>query len=102
MVNAAVEAEMTALHYASYANDPEMMQLLHAAGAKLEVSDEDGFTPLLCCVSSDSGDAAAALLRLGAQLTCPSGMTGDGPSKSQMPVLGWCALLDAKRVACAL
>merc|ERR1712113_982552 len=62
--------------------------------------DEFGMTPLAICTLTDSKNAAAALLRVGALFTL-SGVPGD-IDVQPVPVLGFCALNDAIGVASAM
>jgi ankyrin repeat protein len=43
----------TALHVAAEMRSPELIQLLHGAGAPLEAPDHEGWTPLFLAVDAD-------------------------------------------------
>ena len=56
------------LHYAARAGNPNIIRLLHQAGAELEIRDEDGYTPLHWTGAMGRRESAALLLLLGAKI----------------------------------
>ena len=65
---------MAPLHYAAYEGNAAAIRMLVAAGAEVDVRDEDTFpmgagcTPLFYAMSSGHYDASSALLELGADI----------------------------------
>lgn len=64
-VTSHVEGAMTALHYAAYENDRNMVNLLLTAKADMEAREVDGMTPLFMCTKTGSSTAAEAFLQAG-------------------------------------
>eukprot|EP00966_Prymnesium_polylepis_P072514 1683777-Prymnesium_polylepis.5 len=73
-VDVHVEAEMTALHYATYEDNARMVRLLIEAKADIEARDVDayplgaGSTPLFYAALMDASDALAVLLEHNASI----------------------------------
>jgi ankyrin repeat protein len=66
-VNAAYGDGSTALHWAAYWDNDEVVGLLLAAGARAEAADDHGVTPLwLACANGGSPSIVARLLKAGA------------------------------------
>lgn len=67
-VNAPQADGATALHWAVFRSDHEMMDLLLKAGANAKAANRDGSTPLwLACINGDAS-AVAALIQAGADV----------------------------------
>jgi ankyrin repeat protein len=56
----------TAMHFAAFGNHSEIIRILHAAGAHLNVQALGGSTPLHAAASGGAKKAAKVLLELGA------------------------------------
>lgn len=61
--------ERTALHYAAYDNDLELLSILIKKGAKIEAQDEFGLTPLHRAAYWNNIEAVQFLIESGADLT---------------------------------
>jgi len=81
-----VESNMTALHYAAYENEPNLVELLVTARAELEAEDSlpigeekgvYGCTPLFCASLTQSTRAVVALLKCDADPNHAS-LSGEG------------------------
>ena len=58
----------TALHYAGFLENISMMELLMSKGAKHDMRDKAGLTPLHCSVARGHKEAVACLLDHGADI----------------------------------
>lgn len=58
-----------ALNWAAIENNPEMIRLLLEAGAKTDLPNRSGYTPLMHAAESGSTDAARTLIESRADLT---------------------------------
>ena len=65
-VNAAQPDGATALSWATYLDDRESAELLIAAGAKIDVADEYGETPLTLAAANGNAVLVGKLLKAGA------------------------------------
>ena len=88
-----VGSKMTAMHYAAYENNGDVVRKLVQASAECSPQDEDSMTPLhLCGLSIDASDAARALLEARAQVNVIARFQGT------TPLIGAC-LYDSAEVA---
>ncbi len=78
---------------ASSGNLAEMRRLL-GAGARMNSSDPDGFTPLIAAVGADQPEAVSLLLQRGADVNHKSPKTGH-TALTYAAVLGYGHLIDA-------
>ena len=69
----------TALMYAAWADNPDLVKLLAAHGAKLEAVDSDGLTPLAIASQNSKIKAADALVGAGADVNEPVAKGGYTP-----------------------
>ena len=64
--NRADDLGNTALHYASDSTSPEMISLLLGHGARLDIPNRQGLTPLMLAAKAGRADLAEVLLEAGA------------------------------------
>ncbi len=81
------------LRRAASQGDLDGIRRLLAAGARIDSSDIDGYTPLICAVSADQPEAVSLLLERGADVNRKAEKSGH-TALSWSAVLGYTHLMD--------
>ena len=89
-----VQTKEDKLRRAATNGDLDGIRRLVKAGARIDASDMDGYTPLICAVTSDQPEAASLLLELGSDVNRRADNSGH-TALTWAAILGYSHLMDS-------